>query len=232
MALNARKITHVCLDADDTLWENEPHFRRTEREFYALLKNKLSEKDAEDKLFQTEMNNLETFGYGVKSFTLSMIETALNTLDGQEAARAARKILDLGKTLLQTPVILLPGVKETLEKLAPKYHLAVITKGDLLAQERKLEDSGLLPFFERVEIVSGKDVRTYRTIFKNWGIAPGHILMVGNSLKSDVLPAIEAGAQGVWIPCADNWKHEETAEPENPPYQKINALTDLLNVLL
>lgn len=231
MTLNAPKITHVCFDADDTLWENEPHFRRTEREFYALVQSKLPEKEAEEKLFQTEMNNLETFGYGVKSFTLSMIETALNTLDGKDAA-AARKILDLGKTLLQTPVILLPGVKETLEKLAPKYHLAVITKGDLLAQERKLEDSGLLPFFERVEIVSGKNTCTYRSIFKNWGVAPKHILMVGNSLKSDVLPAVEAGARGAWIPCADNWKHEQADEPENPPYQKINALTDLLSVLL
>ncbi len=232
MSLNAKKITHVCLDADDTLWENEPNFRRTEREFYALLKHKLTEREAEDKLFQTEMANLDTFGYGVKSFTLSMIETALNTLDGEEAARAARKILDLGKNLLQTPVILLPGVKETLEKLTPKYHLAVITKGDLLAQERKLEDSGLLPLFGRVEIVSKKDTSVYRSIFRAWNVNPENILMVGNSLKSDVLPAVAAGAQGAWIPCEDNWKHEQTEEPENPSYVKLNALTDLLTVLL
>ncbi|MBO5012256.1 MAG: HAD family hydrolase, partial [Elusimicrobiaceae bacterium] len=137
MALNAKKITHVCLDADDTLWQNEPYFRRTEREFYTLLKHKLTEREAEDKLFQTEMANLDTFGYGVKSFTLSMIQTALDVLPADEAAPAIRKILDLGKNLLSEPVVLLPGVKETLEKLAPNYHLAVITKGDLLAQERK-----------------------------------------------------------------------------------------------
>ncbi len=232
MALNAKKITHVCLDADDTLWQNEPYFRRTEREFYALLKHKLTEREAEDKLFQTEMANLDTFGYGVKSFTLSMIQTALDVLPADESAPAIRKILDLGKNLLSEPVVLLPGVKETLEKLAPNSHLAVITQGDLLAQERKLEESGLLPLFGRVEIVSKKDTSVYRSIFRAWNVNPENILMVGNSLKSDVLPATEAGAQGVWIPCEDNWKHEETEEPENPPYTKINALTDLLTVLL
>lgn len=232
MALNAKKITHVCLDAGDTLWQNEPYFRRTEREFYALLKHRLTEREAEDKLFQTEMANLDTFGYGVKSFTLSMIQTALDVLPADEAAPAIRKILDLGKNLLSEPVVLLPGVKETLEKLAPNYHLAVITKGDLLAQERKLEESGLLPLFGRVEIVSKKDTAVYRSIFRAWNVNPENILMVGNSLKSDVLPAVEAGAQGVWIPCEDNWTHEETEEPENPPYTKLNALTDLLTVLL
>ncbi len=232
MAANAQKITHVCLDADDTLWENEPHFRRTEREFYALLTNKLSEQEAEDKLFQTEMDNLDTFGYGAKSFTLSMIQTALETLDGEEAARAVRKILELGKNLLTGPVVLLPGVRETLEKLSRTYSLAVITKGDLLDQERKLAQSGLLPLFERVEIVSKKDTSVYRAVFQSWDVRPENILMVGNSLKSDVLPAIEAGAQGAWIPCADNWRHEQAEEPENPPYLKINALPELLNVLL
>lgn len=232
MAFNAVKITHVCLDADDTLWENEPHFRRTENQFYALLKHKLSQKEAADKLFQTEMANLETFGYGVKGFTLSMIETALDTLDGEEAAETARKILNLGKNLLTEPVVLLPGVRETLKKLSAKYRLAVITKGDLLAQECKLEQSGLLPFFERVEIVSKKDSSVYRDIFQAWGIRPENALMAGNSLKSDVLPAIEAGAQGVWIPCEDNWLHEEMNEPDNPPYLKINVLTDLTKVLL
>lgn len=232
MPLHAHLITHICLDADDTLWENEAYFRQTEKEFCALLKHKMTAAQAQDKLFQTEMDNLDAFGYGVKSFTLSMVQTALDVLDGPEAAHAARRILELGKTLLRRPVTLLPGVKDTLQRLSARYHLAVITKGDLLAQERKLQQSGLLPFLERVEIVSHKNTDVYRASFQAWGVEPSRVLMVGNSLKSDVLPAIQAGAQGAWIACADNWLHEQMDEPANPPYLKINRLTDLQQVLL
>ena len=137
-----------------------------------------------------------------------------------------------GKELILHPVEVLPGVKPTLEKLAGKYHLSVVTKGDLLDQERKLQDSGLLPLFNHVEIVSDKTPTAYRALFVRLGAKPQEVLMVGNSLKSDIFPALEAGAQAAYLPCACNWKHEESEEPENPPYLKITALPDLLPVLL
>ena len=161
-----------------------------------------------------------------------MLQTALHFLPEDRAAAAAKEILQTGKELILHPVEVLPGVKPTLEKLAGTYHLSVVTKGDLLDQERKLQDSGLLPLFNHVEIVSDKTPTAYRALFVRLGAKPQEVLMVGNSLKSDIFPALEAGAQAAYLPCACNWKHEESEEPENPPYLKITALPDLLPVLL
>lgn len=232
MTLQPTKLRFVCFDADDTLWKNEEFYREAEQQFYTLLRSKLTDGQAADALFHTEMSNLPAFGYGAKGFTLSMIETALNTLDGEEAARAAREILQTGKALLLRPVEVFPGVKETLEKLTGKYHLAVVTKGDLWDQERKIKSSGLQSFFERVEIVSDKNPAVYGELFARIGARPDEVLMVGNSLKSDVFPALEVGAQAAYLPCPFTWRHEKQEEPVNPPYLQLSALPDLLEVLL
>ena len=228
----AKNIRFVCFDADDTLWKNEEFYRSVEQRFARLLSDQMPPEQAVEELFQTEMDNLPVFGYGAKSFTLSMLQTALHFLPEDRAAAAAKEILQTGKELILHPVEVLPGVKPTLEKLAGKYHLSVVTKGDLLDQERKLQDSGLLPLFNHVEIVSDKTPTAYRALFVRLGAKPQEVLMVGNSLKSDIFPALEAGAQAAYLPCACNWKHEESEEPENPPYLKITALPDLLPVLL
>ncbi len=232
MPLTVQDIRFVCFDADDTLWKNEEFYRQAEKEFARLLAPYWSQQKAIDLLFQTEMNNLETFGYGAKSFTLSMVQTALEHLPAQQTAHAVSAILQIGKRLILQPVELLPGVKDTLEKLTGKYHLSVITKGDLLDQERKLKNSGLTPLFDHVEIVSDKTPASYRALFVRLGAKAQEVLMVGNSLKSDVFPALETGAQAAYLPSPFNWKHEQMPEPENPPYLKIAGLPDLLSVLL
>lgn len=232
MTFIQQSVRFVCFDADDTLWKNEEFYRQAEQDFARLCLPQMTAKQAIDKLFQTEMDNLETFGYGAKSFMLSMIQTALEQLPPQETKTALSEILQIGRRLIGHPVELLPGVKETLEKLTGKYHLSVITKGDLLDQERKLKQSGLLPLFDHVEIVSDKTPSAYRALFVRLGAKPSEVLMVGNSLKSDVFPALETGAQAAYLPSPFNWKHEEMPEPENPPYLKITGLSDLLPVLL
>ncbi len=232
MPFTAAPVRFVCFDADDTLWKNEEFYRQAEQRFARLLSAQMPPEQAIEKLFQTEMDNLSTFGYGAKSFTLSMMQTALELLPPSQVPGAMETLLSVGKELIHHPVELLPGVKQTLEKLAGKYHLSVVTKGDLLDQERKLKNSGLLPLFNHVEIVSDKNPAAYRALFVRLGAKPAEVLMVGNSLKSDIFPAVEAGAQAAYLPCACNWKHEESEEPANPPYIKISALPELLPVLL
>ena len=232
MSLTARRVRFVCFDADDTLWKNEEFYRAAEQEFGRMMNPYLGPQPAIDRLFQTEMDNLETFGYGAKSFMLSMVQTALEILPPPQAASAVQEVLQIGKRLIRHPVELLPGAKETLEKLAGKYHLSVVTKGDLLDQQRKLQRSGLEPLFNHIEIVSDKTPAAYRALFVQLGAAPQEVLMVGNSLKSDIFPALETGAQAAYLPSPFNWKHEEMEEPENPPYLKITGLPDLLAVLL
>ncbi len=232
MPLCASQVSVVCFDADDTLWKNEEFYRQAEARFAQLLDGILPPDQAIDALFQAEMDNLSVFGYGAKSFTLSMLQTALNFLPPERMDAAARTILALGKELILRPVELLPGVKQTLEQLAGKYRLAVITKGDLLDQERKLKNSGLLPLFEQTQIVSDKNPAAYRALFVRLGARPEEALMVGNSLKSDIFPALETGAQAAYLPSPFNWRHEALPEPENPPYLKIASLPDLAAVLL
>ncbi|OUO57544.1 HAD family hydrolase [Candidatus Avelusimicrobium gallicola] len=232
MPFSARSVRFVCFDADDTLWKNEEFYRQSERDFARLMAPFLSQQQAIDRLFQTEMDNLETFGYGAKSCMLSMMQTALEILPPQQAAGALKEILQIGRRLILHPVEVLPGVKDTLEKLTGKYHLSVITKGDLLDQQRKLERSGLQPLFNHVEIVSDKTPAAYRALFVRLNAKPQEVLMVGNSLRSDIFPALQAGAQAAYQPSPFNWKHEEMPEPQDPPYLKIASLPDLLPVLL
>jgi len=220
-------ITTVGLDADDTLWHNETIFRLTQARFLDLL----AEHDTEavqTRLAEVERRNLRLYGYGVKGFTLSMIETAMEMCDGEPPAGAIREILAAGREMLAHPVETLPGVDEALARLSERYRLVLVTKGDLLDQERKLAASGLGELFAAIEIVSEKDRSTYERVFARHGTGPDEAVMAGNSMKSDVLPALQAGAFAVHIPYAITWAHELADAPEgHPRYGALERIADL-----
>jgi putative hydrolase of the HAD superfamily len=226
--MNDSAITTVGLDADDTLWHNETIFRLTQDRFVALLAPYADEPDLRERLAATERRNLHLYGYGVKGFTLSMIETAMSVGQGADLTPVVREILAAGREMLAHPVEALPGVPETLAALAERYRLVLITKGDLLHQESKLAASGLGDLFAAVEIVSEKDRGTYERVFERHGSGAARAAMVGNSLRSDVLPAIEAGAYGAYIPYVVTWAHEMADAPEgHPRYAELASITEL-----
>ena len=207
------RLTCIGLDADDTLWHNEKHFHFTQNLFADLLKDHAAADQLASKLLAAEKKNLAFYGFGIKGFTLSMIETAIEVTEGNVPASTLKTILDAGRSMLHHPVELLPHVKETLEALHANYKLVLITKGDLFDQERKVAASGLGDFFHGVEIVSDKSPDTYARIFSHYGTGPEHALMAGNSLKSDVIPALTAGAWGVHIPHELTWALEHVEAP-------------------
>jgi putative hydrolase of the HAD superfamily len=202
----------IGFDADDTLWHNETIFENVHARYRTLLA-RYHEADTVDRtLFATEMRNLELYGYGVKGFTLSAIETAIQLTDGKISADEIRQLIELGREMLAHPVELLEGVSDTLATLSPRFRLLVITKGDLRDQERKLTKSGLAAHFTAVEIVSEKDERTYAAIFRRHAVTPEKFLMVGNSLKSDILPVLALGGAAAYVPYHITWAHEHVAE--------------------
>jgi len=220
-------ITTVGLDADDTLWHNETIFRLTQARFLDLLTDH-DDEAIQSRLADVERRNLRLYGYGVKGFTLSMIETAMELCDGEPPANAIREILAAGREMLAHPVETLPGVDEALASLSERYRLVLITKGDLLDQERKLAASGLGDLFAAVEIVSEKDRSTYERVFARHGTGAEEAVMVGNSMKSDVLPAIEAGAYAVHIPYHVTWAHELADAPDgHSRYGALETISDL-----
>jgi putative hydrolase of the HAD superfamily len=221
-------ITTVGLDADDTLWHNETIFRLTHARFVDLLDDHGDLESIETRLAEVERRNLRLYGYGVKGFTLSMIETAMELCDGGAPPEVVREILAAGREMLAHPVETLPGVDEVVAELAEKYRLVLVTKGDLLDQERKLAASGLGERFSAVEIVSEKDRGTYERVFARHGTGAAEAVMAGNSMKSDVLPAIEAGAFGVHIPYHVTWAHELADAPEgHPRYVSLSRIGEL-----
>ncbi len=225
-------ITTIGFDADDTLWHNERFFRITEEQFNSLLTGFAPPEDLSQKLLEAEKRNLDHYGFGIKGYTLSMIETAIEVTQGRVSANVIAEILALGRELLRHPIEPLPFVRETLEGLAGQYRLLLITKGDLFDQERKLAQSGLGELFDAIEIVSSKVASTYQTIFARHGEGPGQSAMVGNSLKSDVLPAIEAGAWGIYVPQALIWALDRAEEPTGSPrFKRIRHLGELPRLL-
>ena len=221
-------ITTVGLDADDTLWHNETIFRLPHARFVDLLDDHGDAETIETRLADVERRNLRLYGYGVKGFTLSMIETAMELCDGGAPPEVVREILAAGREMLAHPVETLPGVDEVVAELSEKYRLVLITKGDLLDQERKLAASGLGERFSAVEIVSEKDRATYDRVFARHGTGPAEAVMAGNSMKSDVVPAIEAGAFGVHIPYHVTWAHELADAPEgHPRYVSLSRIGEL-----
>ena len=214
--LRRMRLTTVGVDADDTLWHNETVFRLTQDRLAQLLAPYAERSELEARLAEVEARNLRFYGYGVKAFTLSMIETAL-AFAGDAAGAVIREILAAGREMLTHPIEPLPGVEATLVHLAERYRLIVITKGDLLDQERKLAASGLGELFSAVEIVSEKTDETYARVFTRHGTGAAEAAMVGNSLRSDVLPALAAGAFAAHIPYALTWAHEAGAAPIGHP---------------
>lgn len=202
------KISTLGIDADDTLWHSESHFAVTEQRFGDLLAPWLSGDEAAGRLLERERANLKVFGYGVKGFTLSMIETAIEASRGTISAAAIQQLLEWGKEMHNHPVELLPGVQETIEDLAGRYQLVLITKGDLFHQESKIAESGLADRFDHIEIISEKSPQQYLRVLERCRTTPAEFLMAGNSLRSDVLPVIDIGASGVHIPYGITWGHE------------------------
>ena len=232
MEVDFSNIKVIGFDADDTLWVNETYFRETEEKFAELLEDYETKNKIDQELFKMEMDNLDTYGYGIKGFMLSMIESALDLSNNKVSQETIGKILDLGKKMISHPVELLDGVEEVLSKLVGKYRLIVLTKGDLLDQERKLKKSGLSQYFHHVEVLSDKKEINYRNLLEHLNIDVSEFLMIGNSLKSDVLPILNIGAKAVHVPFHTTWAHELVAEDEMVNnHLKLNGLKDILKYL-
>jgi len=222
----------IGFDADDTLWQNETHFKFTEQRFAELMADHGEAAHVSARLLEAERRNLAFYGFGIKGFMLSMIETAVEVTNGRPPEGAINRILEFGREMLRHPVETLPHARETLEELAGRYRLVLITKGDLFDQERKLAASGLGEFFNGVEIVSDKTPATYARIFRAHAGDAAGALMVGNSLKSDILPALEAGSFAVHIPHELTWALEHADAPEeNPRFRRIPHLGELGQLL-
>ena len=223
-----KRITTVGLDADDTLWHNETLFRLTQDRFCDLLSDKADPEDLMTRLAEVEARNLRLYGYGVKGFTLSMIETAMELTHGEAPASVVREILAAGREMLNEPVEPLPGVEAALAALSQDYRLVLVTKGDLLHQEQKLAASGLGDLFVAVEIVSEKTASTYARVFERHGSGPGRAVMCGNTLRSDILPALEAGSYAAHVPYPMTWAHEHAEAPVgHPRFAELATLRDL-----
>lgn len=228
-----KNIKVIAFDADDTLWVNEPYFRETEKEFWQIIDNGKSLEDTTNELFKVEIGNIPLYGYGTKAFTLSMIETALKTTNNTISSQQIADILELGKQQIQKSIELLDGIEDVLQILHKKYKLVVATKGDLLDQERKLQKSGLLRYFHHIEVMTDKKESDYVKLLNRLDISAIDFLMVGNSLKSDVLPVVNLGAKAVHVPFHTTWIHEQADkdEIEKADFYEIKTITDLLSLV-
>ena len=225
-------IKTIAFDADDTLWINEPYFQEAERQFCTLFENYLPQHSVSQELFKTEMKNLHLYGYGVKGFVLCMVETASRISNRTVSLELIDKIVAIGQELLQKPIELLQGVSEVLEELKGRYRLIVATKGDLLAQERKLKNSGLKSYFHHVEIMSDKKVSDYQKLLKHLDCKPENFLMLGNSIKSDILPVLELGGYGGHIPYHVTWTHEQHEHNlKHDNFVEMKSIDSILNYL-
>jgi putative hydrolase of the HAD superfamily len=222
------RITTVGLDADDTLWHNESIFRLTQDRFRGLMADVAPPEVLDERLAAVERRNLSLYGYGVKGFTLSLIETAMELTGGEPPGRIIADVLAAGREMLAHPVEPLPGVEHALAELSQGYRLVLITKGDLLHQEQKLAASGLGDLFAAVEIVSEKDAATYARVFARHGTGAEQAAMAGNSMRSDVLPALQAGAWAAHIPYPLTWAHEMAEAPtDHPRFAELGGIADL-----
>mgnify|MGYP003115397549 CR=1 FL=1 len=225
-------LTTIGFDADDTLWHNERFFQLTEARFREMLADHADAELVSSRLLEAERRNLGHYGFGIKGFVLSMIETALDVTGDTASPAIVRQILDAGREMLEHPVEALPEAQETLAALAGSYRLVLITKGDLFDQERKLAASGLGDYFDAVEIVSDKTAATYERLFARHGDGPARAMMVGNSLKSDVLPALAAGSFGVHVPHELTWALEHAEQPKTAPrFRQVDRLGEVRTIL-
>ncbi len=223
----------IAFDADDTLWVNEPNFQEAERRFCELLEDFLPHHTVSRELLKAEVANLPLYGYGVKSFMLSMIETAMSVTAKTVSLDVIEKAIQFGRELLEKPVELLDGVEEVLTALNGRYRLVMATKGDLLDQERKLKKSGLERFFHHIEIMSDKRESDYLKLIGRLDIRPHEFLMIGNSIKSDVLPVLAIGGHGIHVPYHTTWEHEKVeVQIDNPRFRQVEHIRGILPFLL
>ncbi|PTX61990.1 putative hydrolase of the HAD superfamily [Kordia periserrulae] len=222
----------IAFDADDTLWVNETYFRDAEHKFAQLLSAYETENTIDQELFKMEMKNLPIYGYGIKGFVLSMVESAIELSNGKISNKVIAEILQIGKEMIDMPVELLDGIEEVLEQLSKKYRLLVLTKGDLLDQERKLEKSGLTKYFHHVEVMSDKKEKNYSDLLEHLEIDVSEFLMIGNSLRSDVLPIINIGGKAIHVPFHTTWQHEEVSpQEESDEYDVVKNITEVLQYI-
>ncbi|MDB2471485.1 HAD family hydrolase [Flavobacteriaceae bacterium] len=233
MEINYDNVKVIGFDADDTLWINETYFREAEKDFSKLLSRYETVNKIDQELYKKEIKNLEIYGYGVKGFVLSMIEMAVEISNHNVSNKTIEAILNIGKDMINKPVILLKGVENVLNILSKEYRLILVTKGDLLDQERKLNKSGLIDYFHHIEVVSDKKEENYLKLLTHSDIIPSEFLMVGNSLKSDVLPLINIGAHSMHVPFHTTWIHEDVSDIEQTTnnYLTVKNLSDILKVL-
>lgn len=233
MEIDYRNIKVIGFDADDTLWVNETFFRDAELEFARLLSPYETANKIDQELFKKEMDNLELYGYGVKAFVLSMVESAIEISNGSVSNETIQKIMNIGKSMINQPVELLDGVEEVLKAVSKKYRLILATKGDLLDQERKLEKSGLTDYFHHIEVLSDKKEANYSKLLNHLDVNPSEFLMIGNSLKSDILPLVNIKAHAIHVPFHTTWAHEQVTEKETngKAYKTVSSLRNILKFL-
>jgi putative hydrolase of the HAD superfamily len=220
----------IAFDADDTLWHNESYFQETEKKFCVLLENYLPQHTIARELLQTEIKNIDLYGYGIKAFILSMIETAIRITDKSIPNEAIEKIIGYGQELLNKPVDLMDGVEDVLRQLKGKYRLVMATKGDLLDQERKLKKSGLENYFHHIEIMSEKKEDDFRKLIKHLDISPEQFAMIGNSLKSDIVPVLNLGGHAFHIPYHVTWAHERAeTQIANERFKELTSIQEILH---
>ncbi|MCP4826133.1 MAG: HAD family hydrolase [Shimia sp.] len=224
-----KTLTTVAFDADDTLWHTERFFRLTQAKFAALLADFTAPDHLEARLLAAERRNVGHYGFGTKGFVLSMIETAIEVTEERVPASVISELMACGREMLQHPIELLPHAKEVVETLSQTHRLLLITKGDLLDQERKVAQSGLGDLFEWVEIVSHKTADTYTSAFNSYGDGPNRALMVGDSMKSDIVPALSVGSWAAHVPNGPAWALEKAEAPkENPRFVALSSLSEIL----
>lgn len=227
-----KNIKVIAFDADDTLWVNEPYFQETERKFCALLEDYLPHHSISQELYKTEVQNLTLYGFGVKGFMLSMIETAIRVTGGMLSTELIDKVIQYGKEHLDKPIEMLDDVTAVLQSLHGKYKLVVATKGDLLDQERKLKKSQLERFFHHTEIMSDKQEADYSKLIRHLDISPNQFLMIGNSIKSDILPVLAVGGHAIHVPYHTNWVHDTVEQTVVlPNFLQVEKLSEILRHL-
>lgn len=227
-----KHIKAVAFDADDTMWINEPYFQQIEEKFCKLLEDFATHHNISQELLKTEIQNLSIYGYGVKGYTLSMIETALNISNKKLDIEIIDKAIEYGKDMLSKPVELIDDIEQVLQQLKLKYKLVVATKGDLLDQEQKLKRSGLESYFHHIEVMSEKKEDDYKKLIKHLDIQPQEFLMIGNSLKSDVLPVLALGGHAIHIPFHTTWEHEKiNHHVEHDNFMSLSKISELMEYL-
>lgn len=232
MTNQLHQIKTIAFDADDTLWVNEPYFRKAEDQFCALMEDYLPQHSSAKELFVIEIKNLPLYGYGIKAFMLSMIEAAMKISNQTITIKAIEQLMDIGKEMLEAPVELVEGIEEVLIALQGKYRLVMATKGDLLDQERKLEKSGLAKYFHHIEIMSEKKIPNYKKLIAHLDIPPAQFLMIGNSLKSDILPVLELGGHAFHVPFHTTWAYEKVDKKvEHKRFQQLENIRQVINLV-